>query len=87
MSTATSMSMLPFTRRRPDESVNSLGRLGHQGIAVVRQPVGQRLQRRVFVGLQHCRVIIGANDMRFFTEELEQVAVIHIKAEVCARAE
>jgi hypothetical protein len=48
-------------------------RLGHQRVAVVGQPVRQRLQWRVFVGFQHRRVVIRADDVRLFAEKLEKV--------------
>ena len=59
-----------------------LGGLGDQGIAVIGEPIGQRLQRRILFGFQYRRIVIGANDMRLFTKEFEQVTVIDIETEV-----
>src|ERR1019366_8231354 len=59
-----------------------LGGLGDQGVAVVRQPVGQRLQRRIFIGFQHGRVVVCSNDVCFSPKILQEVAIVDIEAEV-----
>ena len=59
-----------------------LRRLRHQGVAVIGQPIGQWFQRRIFFRLQHSRVIVGAQDIRFFPKVFQQVTVIDIEPKV-----
>jgi len=59
-----------------------LRRFGDQRVAVIGQPIGERLERRVFLGFQHGRIIVGANDVSLLAEEFQQVAIVDVEAKV-----
>ena len=51
------MSMLPFNLAPPGLVDEFLGRLGDDGIAIVVQPIDERLERRMFIILEDDGVI------------------------------
>ena len=62
-----------------------LGGLGHNGIAIVVEPVDQRSQRRVVLIFDERGVIIGADQCAFGTEIFEQAAVVDVEVEAARR--
>ena len=56
-----------------------LRRLGDDGVAVVAEPVHERPQRRILVGLQQRGVVVGANQVALLAEVGEQVLVVHVE--------
>ena len=58
-----------------------LGRLGDHRIAVVAQPIDQRPQRRILLGLQQRRIVVGAHEVGALPEMRQQVLVVHVESQ------
>jgi hypothetical protein len=58
-----------------------LGRLGHDLVAIIVQPVDQRANGRVFLILDKGRIIIGAQEIAALLEAGEQLAIIDVETE------
>src|SRR5690606_16522788 len=58
-----------------------LGGLGDDLVPVIVEPIDQRTDRRVFLVLYQCRVIIGPQEIAAFLKGLEQLSIIDVEAE------
>src|SRR5690606_31775719 len=58
-----------------------LGRLRHDLVAVVVQPVDERADRRVLLVLDEGSIIVGAQEVAAALKRCQQSAIIYIKAE------
>jgi hypothetical protein len=58
-----------------------LGRLGHDLVAVVVEPVDQRTDRGIFLILHQRGVVVGPEQVAAFLEAREQLAVVDVEAE------
>src|SRR5229473_938658 len=58
-----------------------LGRLGHDGVAVVVEPVDQRANRGIFLILDHCGVIERAQQISARLEFAQQPLVVDVEAQ------
>jgi hypothetical protein len=85
ISIASSISILPLTRRRPVASVNSLAALVITAVAVIVEPVDQRSDRRVFFTFDECREVKSSNQVAAALEFLQQTSVVHVEAELLRR--
>jgi hypothetical protein len=70
--------MLPLILRRP---VEFLGRLGHDLVAVIVEPVDQRPDRGIFLIFHERRIVIGAQQIAALLEAGEKLAIVDVEAE------
>ena len=80
-STASSISMLPLTLRRPRLIDEFLRRLGHDRIAIVVEPIDQRPDRRIFLILDHGCVVKRAHQIATRLKLPQQPLVVDVETE------
>src|SRR5215470_7300031 len=80
-STASSMFMLPLDLAPAGLIDEFLGRLGHDAVAIVVEPVDQRPDRRIFLVLGHGGVIECAQEIAARVKLAQETLVVDIETE------
>ena len=84
--TASSISILPLTFRRPVEFDKLLRRFGHDRIAIVVEPVDQGADGGIFLIVDQSRVIIGSDKTAFSLKFLQKALVVDVNPSAFALA-
>ena len=79
--TASSISMLPLTFRRPVEFDELLRRFGHDRIAVVVEPIDQWADGGIFLIVDQSRVIKGSDEASFGLKFFQKTLVVDVESE------